>query len=397
MKKIVLSILLIISWSTFANAQDINFNYKEVQPAQFFITQPFENVNGKIIITAEINGKPGRFLLDTGAPNLISTTLAQTLKAKSLSNTKAKDANGNSEALSVVDIEQLKIGDVVFKHIPTVVSNSFILGCFNLDGIIGSNIFDHAILRLNGKEKTVILTNNQTKVNYDKNKAITLSIPVKKQALPFVELQLNGATDQVLFDLGYNGLYMITNAKFQDFNKKGVFTKVEQGFGSNAVGISDKKSENNYYRTIIPEFKIGTTVLKGLIAESTAGTSSTLGAKLLDYGDITLDYIDKKFCFEADQDNLTMPNKVWPITPNIQNGKFIIGVVWDNEIRKSIKPGYQIMKINDLNYENPDLCQILSTPSPLAKEDTKTTLTLKDDKGKSIVVEIFKNEFNINP
>ena len=51
--------------------------------------------NNKIFLTAKVNGKPFRFILDTGSPTILTTKVANELGLEILSENTSQDANGN--------------------------------------------------------------------------------------------------------------------------------------------------------------------------------------------------------------------------------------------------------------------------------------------------------------
>ena len=69
--KLILT-LLIVFVSQFFVAQNVDFDKGTILQKKYYEVIQYESVYDKIIIPVTINGKNYRFLLDTGAPNLIS-------------------------------------------------------------------------------------------------------------------------------------------------------------------------------------------------------------------------------------------------------------------------------------------------------------------------------------
>ena len=95
-------VLLLIVFSNFCFAQNISLNKGNTQEQNYYSEIQFEYVNGKIIIPVIINEITYRFLLDTGAPNLITKKLTSILNPKSLQEIKVNDANHNKSSMNVV-------------------------------------------------------------------------------------------------------------------------------------------------------------------------------------------------------------------------------------------------------------------------------------------------------
>ncbi|MFV0345164.1 MAG: retropepsin-like aspartic protease [Bacteroidales bacterium] len=115
----------------------------ETKSENYYEEIPFEFVKNKIIVPVEIEGKTYRFFLDTGAPNTITREIADRINAKHLKTTMLFDANGNTDSTDIVSVDNLKFGNIVFEHIPTIVSGEHMeqwIACLGLDGCIGSNM-----------------------------------------------------------------------------------------------------------------------------------------------------------------------------------------------------------------------------------------------------------------
>jgi predicted aspartyl protease len=73
-------------------------------------------VNAKIVIPVEINNKTYHFLLDTGAPNVISKSLFNEIKTTTIDKISINDANNLKDSLEAVTIKELKIGSLAFEN-----------------------------------------------------------------------------------------------------------------------------------------------------------------------------------------------------------------------------------------------------------------------------------------
>jgi predicted aspartyl protease len=189
-----LYVLLLIGFSSFSFAQNLDLNKGKTQEQNYYSEIKFEYINGKIIIPILINDKTYRFLLDTGAPNLITKKLVDILKLKSLQEIKVSDANDNKSLMNLVELPNLTIGNVVFENSVALSSNdenNLVFDCFNLDGFIGSNIFRNSILQIDTRNKTLIITNDEKKLKLNKKNSIELSL-IGNQNSPYIWIKLKG-------------------------------------------------------------------------------------------------------------------------------------------------------------------------------------------------------------
>ena len=117
--KLLLLILTLFVSNVYS--QDINLNIGKVQSRDYYEEIQFEFIRNKIIIPVEIAGKAYRFILDTGAPNIISTEVEQLIQPEQLQSIPVRDASGNKETLDVVVVKELKIGNTTFENTATLV------------------------------------------------------------------------------------------------------------------------------------------------------------------------------------------------------------------------------------------------------------------------------------
>src|SRR5690606_2394615 len=116
MTRIIL--LLILSVSFKIPAQDL-FKEGTINHKNHLEVVDFEIFKGKIIIPVSINNKPYRFLLDTGAPNIISERLQKDLKLKTINESLIVDATNNKDTLKIVNLPSLNIRKLSFDNINT--------------------------------------------------------------------------------------------------------------------------------------------------------------------------------------------------------------------------------------------------------------------------------------
>ena len=129
----------------------------KVEQPHFKVEVPFEMKLGLIIIPAKVNGKEYDFILDTGAPNVITTEAAQELNLVQTSKSKATDSQGKKEDLGFLSLESVEIGGINFKNTGTAVADfsaSPTLSCFQSSGLIGSNLMRNAIWQFDFESNT---------------------------------------------------------------------------------------------------------------------------------------------------------------------------------------------------------------------------------------------------
>jgi len=141
MKEKILFLLLLISSNIYS--QSIDLNIGKANTKNYYEEISFELVNDKVIIPVTIEGERYRFILDTGAPNIISKEIYDLVKPKLIKSIPVTDASGKREYLNVVSLESLKLGNVSFEQTAALVyeqNANPLFKCFRVDGFIGSNM-----------------------------------------------------------------------------------------------------------------------------------------------------------------------------------------------------------------------------------------------------------------
>jgi len=154
---------ILLFWFT-ANllcAQDSPFNQGAIRQVNYFESIPFEFIEQKIIIPVSIAGVTYRFMVDTGAPNFISQKIFNKIKPEVVDEILMSDANNIEIKTPLAEIEELKIGSLIFNNSPVLIDENdenIFFKCWKLDGIIGSNLLRNSIVQINLEEKLLYLT-----------------------------------------------------------------------------------------------------------------------------------------------------------------------------------------------------------------------------------------------
>ena len=102
-------------------SQNIDLNIGEVKSKDYYEEVGFEFIKDKIIVPVSIEGKEYRFILDTGAPNIISNEINNLISPKLIKTIPVSDASGKKENLKVVSVKNLILGNIEFINTATLV------------------------------------------------------------------------------------------------------------------------------------------------------------------------------------------------------------------------------------------------------------------------------------
>lgn len=377
MKKLCLLLLLGLT-TLFCDAQNISMNQGGTEQMAYFSVIDYEVVREKIIVKASLNGKSYRFIVDTGAPNMITKRVFNELQPAQVKKIPVGDANGKADSLSLFMVDEFKLGDVVFKQIPTLVSNDpFIFDCHQVDGFIGSNMLRNSIVRFSQKDHQLTLTDQVEKLLLNKKQASDLFLtPV--QSSPYFTLKAKGKNKgsiQLLFDTGMEGMFDLALKHFAKLEKEQIFEVLAKSRGLGVLGLNGIGTDTTKYRLRVAELTINGALLKNVPVQTTPNNNSRIGAELLKYGVVTVDYQNKKFYFEPFDTSVDLFETSFPVSITLKNNKAIISTVWDEKLKTEINLGDELIAIDEINYKDIDPCHLITKPK-MFEGKTQATLTL---------------------
>ncbi len=374
-------------------AQELSLNQGKINAKNYYEEIDFEIINEKIIIPVVINDKTYKFLLDTGAPNLITKRLLNEINTDNTKKITVLDANNQVDTLEMVAIKSIKIKNLNFENNVALTSdldNHFIIKCLKLDGFIGSNLFQNSILKISLRDKKITITDDIKKLNV-KSKGTKLTL-IGDQKSPYININFTGnnkekGTEDVLIDTGMSDFYEISNRAYSIFSKENMFNELSRSEGSSSIGLFGSAPIKEQVLLKSNQLKIGNTTFENLITNTTDDNNSRLGLNLLKHGDIIIDFKNKKFYFEADK-NIILHNPAPVFTPTIIDNKFVVGFVWDKSYKDKLSFGDEIIRIDSYKISEIDFCEIIKLKSlRMNSESYEIEVKSKDNQIKLLKIE----------
>ncbi|NRA50615.1 MAG: clan AA aspartic protease, partial [Phaeodactylibacter sp.] len=181
----------------------------EVAQEDFFQEIPFEYRLGLVIIEVTIAGDNYNFLVDTGAPNLVSKELAEKLGLANVSEQKVGDSQGKKASLGFVQIDEVRIGNLSFRQTGAAVADlnqSQEIGCMEIDGFIGANLMRKAIWKIDYEHQIITITDKAEQLNIPDN-ALRIPFYTVMTGSPIVDVSLNKQVkaNGTILDMGSSG------------------------------------------------------------------------------------------------------------------------------------------------------------------------------------------------
>lgn len=390
MKLIIILLLINVQFQLFS--QNVNFGNGSIPEKKYFEEITYELVNGKIIIPVVINGKNYRFILDTGAPNVISKEILAQLNSKQLDSINISDANNLIKEVQVTEIPSLKIGNLNFENQVALVydfENHNLLSCYKIDGFIGSNLFKNSSIKISQKNQKMYITDNVKNLKPQK-KPIKMKL-IGSQKAPYVEFNFVGknkekASDMVLIDTGMEGDYDMSNRAFKIFEEYKIFETIAKTTGVHSTGLFGVGEPKEQRLLRVEKAILNSVLISNLIIETTDDNNSRIGLEFLNHGDLILDFNKKNAYFELN-DSVIFENKVPKYNATIIENKYVIGMVWDENLAKKISFGDEIISVDFKKISEMSFCDILNIREAL-KAKPNYLLEVKNKENEIITVEI---------
>jgi len=345
-------------------SQKLAFDQGKINQKNYYQEISFELVNDKIMLPVVINNKTFTFLLDTGAPNVISKRVLAEINVQNTKKINVSDANNQSDMMEMVAIEAIQLGDLSFQNNVALVSdleNHFILKCFKMDGFIGSNLFRNSVVKISLKDKKITITDHIKKLKTTAKPS--KMILVGEQKSPYIQINFSNnkkkkVTEHALMDTGMDGFYEISKRAFRILSKEKVWEELARSTGSSSIGLFGTAPLKEQVLLKAPFFKINETAFENVIANTTDDNNSRIGLDLLQYGDIIIDFKKKKFYFEASE-NIVLDKKAPVYNATIIDNKYSIGFVWDASFSDKLKYGDEIIRVDNFLLDQMDFCDIV--------------------------------------
>jgi len=359
---------ILLFWFT-ANllcAQDSPFNQGVIRQVNYFESIPFEFIEQKIIIPVSIAGVTYRFMVDTGAPNFISQKIFNKIKPEVVDEILMSDANNIEIKTPLAEIEELKIGSLIFNNSPVLVNENdadIFFKCWKLDGIIGSNLLRNSIVQINLEEKLLYLTDRIDRLDLNHLRPSKMITDFDRQSTPFAWIDMQEGKgkheDFVMLDTGMHGIYDLSQYSYQRMKEKKPFPVLGTAQGAGVIGFHGDAEFSQQFRVQLPFIQFNNFILTNVVSITTVSNYSRMGAGILKYGTLTLDYINDTFYFDPKIEGVDLEHPLIGFSTTLSDNKIVIGFVWDDSLKDKIQYGDEILQIDNLSYSGIPLCDLI--------------------------------------
>ncbi|GLR17323.1 hypothetical protein GCM10007940_19380 [Portibacter lacus] len=327
----------------------------KVEQTGFVETIPFDFDKGLPLIQVEIQGNEYTFLLDTGAPNVISQELADEISYEKGVSIDIKDSQGEKKKQKSVMIDNIRIGDIDFANTGAIIidyGDVFEMKCMGFDGIIGANLMSKLTWEIDYKNSTVSFSDIKHHFDVPADAEVIPFVPKAIQRTPVIQILVNEAVfDKVTFDTGANGAINLRKDKADQVVKE------LAGFdlhGNLSAGIYGSGAHSVEKYGVVDSLKIGSLELEAQVVSFESSGSMTLGNKFLKYYRVIIDWNKDEIYLIKEEGYDKKEYKSFGFFPKkVEDKLMVMGIVNESFAgQQGVELDMQIMEINGVDYRN---------------------------------------------
>lgn len=269
-------------------------------------TVSYELVHGKMIVRATVNGRSGRFIMDTGGRNLLTSDSVEHYGVKILASESVGDVNGAGASMLKGVVPSLSVGPrIALENAPFLVTapNNF-FSKLGVAGLLGGEAFANACVIIDSRSRQLVITYPYRPKGVSRNDGLRMRMGQNFHSI--VGIDIGGRTIDALFDTGAEDFLSLSDADFRALDDSGVRV-VARGHGFYNVGIAGVGGVkgDSVYKLTIPFVKVGGKDFANVGALTINRSHTLLGLQLTEYGRVMVDYPRGLFFFFPFDDGAT--------------------------------------------------------------------------------------------
>jgi len=351
--------------------------------AQDVVVLPYKVIANKMIVQVNLNGKSVSMIFDTGGRNSISKRLKESLGLSVRQSTALTDANSNKMQTDIVNLDQVEMseGKATFKNVPFYVFDYELFACLGVEGFIGSDLFQNNTVEIDDQAKEIrIRTGGMPGLSSDRG-----AIPFTDDAggMPVISLNM-GKYDEakVLFDTGSDGFLTLRRDEYLRLEQQEALHVIREGEGGGSIGAAGRGDMGKRILVEVPEMSVGRASFSNFRASVGNPPKTLFGYKSLQYGKVTIDYVNKLFRFaplkpgQIEVDS----KKSWDLEMRIDGNQMVVATVWD-KLKGQAEVGDVVTHINGKEIKPMTVCESIISGLQVLKENDQVVLTVKTKQG----------------
>lgn len=364
------------------------FLFNNLFGQQVSATIPYELHSGKMIIKMLLNGKEERLIFDTGAgQSSISAEYTALHKLQVVDSMRLNDVTSTSAMYKLTQIASLSTMDkkIGFNGLKPVImpERSPIIDCFNVVGLIGSDMLQGTVCTIDAATHTITLTDGRYAPKESLRYAHNFSA---NERLPIFNVVVDGQDLQILMDSGAGEFMVLKEKDAEKLKKSGALQIRKKGKGAKAMGISGEVDNMESAQVYLTEMRVGPAKFTDIITETSNPPYTLLGVKFMEHAKIVIDYPRKRVYYMPYEQVVVKPEfKEANIGITVKDSLLKIAHVW-SEWEGVIEEGDVITHIDGVETGRYEFCDVINGIPALRGANPKM-LTIKTKSGKIVNLE----------
>lgn len=332
-------------------------------------TIPVRIVQGLMFADVVIDGETFNFLIDTGAPFVLSPEVADRLDFDQKSSTSIGSSNNRRGTGRIGTIpHKVELGGLKFSGFQVLVvdynANTELIRCLDFDGILGANFMEGSIWHFNYDEQKVLITNELKNVPRIRD---TWRTKMREEGFgnsPHIPAGVNnGKKGYILFDTGYSGFFDLPYRSYYKAVRAGKplkgFKKLK-GFGTMSEGVFGAEDTTGYYLQT-PTITIGKEVIKQPTFEMSHSDDTKVGVFYMKGRLVTFDFKDEKFyVYEKEAPFYSTNISEYMLTFALDNGTIRIGTLYGSLLDEGeLQVGDYLVSVDQKQVKEMDSCETI--------------------------------------
>lgn len=352
-------------------------------------TIPFEMVQGKMVFTGRIDGKPARLILDTGGQNFVVADSVERFGVEFVRDKTVADVNDARIATWTGKVRNFGVGRFwgwQVKEVTVVPGNPFYKE-IGVAGAVGGDMFREACLTIDKRNGRFMISYPYRPAGIQRSAGVAMNMDGAYVAV--APVGVGGRSIEVLFDTGASGFFSLSKGDYEKI--RDVAPVERRGYGMLYVGAAGIEGavRDSIYKVNISQMTLpGGKVLNNVGTLVGSHPTSIAGQQLLDHGMLMIDYprgLLYFFPYDDGPADATGQTRVWnaKILPVVENGQGLFRIVATvGDTPASI--GDRVWAINGIDLADEPLSE--NTVNTLLQNLTEATVTVGQNK-KQITIE----------
>lgn len=364
------------------------FLFTNLSGQQVSATIPYELYSGKMIIKMSINGQEERFIFDTGAGmSSISAAYVNQYNLPVVDSMRITDVTSISAMYKLTNIASLTTTDnkIGFKGLRPLImpESSVFIDCFNVVGLIGSDLLSGTVCTIDANSKTITLTDGKIAPKKSLRYAHNFS---NDGYLPIFNVVVDGQELQILMDSGAGSFMVLKQQDSERLKNSGVLKVRKKGRGAKAMGIAGEVDYNESEQVYLSEMRVGPAKFSDIISETSNPPFTLLGLKFMEHAKIVIDYPRKRVYYIPYEQGIIKPEfKESNFGITVKDGQLKISDIW-SDLDGVIDEGDVITHIDGVETGTYEFCDVIKGIPALQGAEPKL-LTIKTKNGKNVELE----------